>query len=51
METIDFSESSKTATPSDNFGFKISEIYFFFIQNGKIDEPMNSTNGSPKFGA
>ena len=47
--TIHFSESSMRATPSDNFGSKISNTKHFFIEKAKIDEPMSSTNGSPKF--
>ena len=49
MGTIHFSESSKGAAPSDNFGFKVSKIFYFSYKNAKIDEPMNSTDGSPKF--
>ena len=54
MGTISFSTSSKNAKPSDNFGFKnknkMSETRNLFLyKKVKIDEPMNSNYGSPKF--
>ena len=49
MRTIHFFESSKRATPRDNFAFKILETKNISDKKIKIDEPMNSTNGSPKF--
>ena len=51
MGTINFSESSKRAAPSDNFGFKISEAKLFLYRKVKIDEPMNSNYCSPKSAA